>query len=540
MDVASMQSRFEERIFGFQQVAGAELLKKKQENYAVELRKKIRSQNTTKRRAVVSGHSFLLHYSEKENVSVGNLPFHLIKMNPELASPDVNPIEKLRIIREIMVEDTDRNVLDQGLEVLAGVLKIEVDTPFSTIVYLGFIPILQRLMDYKYPTPIVLNATMCLANICNGPHEYASHVFKLDGIHSFLRIISSRNIQPTIMAIRGLANLCGDCYEFSTAIIESNLINQLSQLLENCRDDNLELMAVISHLARNITQNADDISIEQIDKIVQWIGKLIIFQDPEIKDDCLKALRNISKCEDNKKIELILENNLGEFCVQSLGNYEENLLKNASKIIANFFALDIEITQQLLDCGVLDKLLQLINHPSSEIRRSVYLALSNILCGTNYQKTKYLDHEIAAFSMRGLEDADANVKLECSTMLKNFINTSEYGLTLKLIELRIFDYLKNALDNDIEPDFLNNILSICDGLLEAGKQEQYRIRDVSNQIALMFEESGCLDVLENIIGNMEVGDIFQYAQQIHEEYFGQSFDSTDTKIYEVPAIFEFS
>ncbi|CAG9317002.1 unnamed protein product [Blepharisma stoltei] len=540
MDITSVQSRFEDRIYGFQQVAGTDLLKKKQENYAVELRKKIRSQNTTKRRAVASGYSFLIHYSEKENVLVSNLPFHLIKMNPELASLNVKPVDKLKIIHEIMTEDTDTNVLDQGLGVLVAALAIDEDIPFNTIVSLNFIPILQRLMDYKYPSTIVYNAAVCLANLCTGPHEYTSDVFQAEGLQSFLKIISPRNIQTSSVAIRGIANLCGDCYEYAKAIISSPVIAQISQLLESTREDNFDLLGVLSQLVRNITHYADEIPIEQIDIILQWIGKMIFFQDPVMKEDCLEALRHISRCEDSSKIELVLENNLGGFCVQSLTLSEENLVKNAVKIVANFLALDKKTTQQLLDCGVLDKLLLLIEHPNAEMRKTVYLALDNIVCGSKSERNQYLNHEIAALSMRGLHDIDAQVKYECSLMISNFIILSSHTSILKLIDLKIFDYLKGALNSEFEPDFLSVVLIICSGLLEAGKAEQDRVHDVSNQVTILFEETGCLDELENLIGNIPIGDNFVTAQQIHEEFFGQLCDIVETKIEETPTIFEFS
>lgn len=540
MDISENPYNFEDRLSGFQQLIAPESLKKKQETYAIELRKKIRSDNTTKRRAVSSGFSFLFHQSEKENITIKNVPFALVRLSPELASLQLKPIDKLKMIHELLKEDTDTQVLIEGLQVSVEVLSTDEDTPYGTFILMDYIPIFQRLMDYKYCTSIVLSATICLANLCNAPHEYAVHVYRAGGFQSFLKVISPRNVQCTVMAITGIANLVGDCYDFRSAIIRSNLIDIISQFLEQVRENNYDLMSAISHLAVNLCEDSDEMELEQLDKIMQWMGKIIIFQELEIKLDCLRALRKISLCDDNRKIDLVFDNNLGGFCIQGLLINDSNCLNEALRIIANFLSLESKIPQNLMDIGVLDKLTPLIKHPKPEVRKSVYLALSNIAAGTKKQKYILLDHEIAELSLLGLEDCDSNVRFECSIMIKNLMHETTHNFKLKLIPINIFKYLRISLDSKNSVDFLLNILDISNHILAAGEIEAEKLHDACNQVAHLYEDSGCLDELERVIGDSKDNDLFEYGQQIYQDYFGNLENIIENLPVQTPSIFEFS
>ena len=88
---------------------------------------------------------------------------------------------------------------------------------------------------------------------------------------------------------------------------------------------------------------------------------------------------------DNNRIAKVLPYFKLERIIELMGHIDEKVVVPAVRIVGNIVAGTDEMTQSVLDCGVIRLLEDLSSHKKAKVRQEVYWTVSNIAAGTRGQ-----------------------------------------------------------------------------------------------------------------------------------------------------------
>jgi hypothetical protein len=161
MEDRTVSSRIEERKHMFQKSLDPSEIKNRRESFAIELRKQKRIQGMTKRRFQATGHQAFNDISQGtlEKLSLEPLDPLIITAKPELALPDYTETQKLKIIRDMLAQETNLEVISKLIEYIWSITCSCHDL-VPAFVDLGYIPAVLKYLDLSYPEEIVVIFTL--------------------------------------------------------------------------------------------------------------------------------------------------------------------------------------------------------------------------------------------------------------------------------------------------------------------------------------------------------------------------------------------
>lgn len=373
------------------------------------------------------------------------------------------------------------------------------------------------------------------ARVSTNPNQDADYTLR--DLPRLIEKISLVDLEKSADILNIIAFLGAD-YHDSYTVSNTGIIEIVSNLLNTVRSTNLELMQSVAYLAYNLTVSAASLEDEDLVRIIDWVDKLKMFEDPKIQEDCIVTLYQISTT-DEEKTQMIVDHNLVSFAVRSLKSASYDCKIHALKIVRNLLATSVDNAETLIEMNILDEFVILLNSNHQDLKKYVFCALRNLLAGEDAQITAFLDHKIVEDAIKGLVDRSYSIRIEAAKMFRCFLRNASKNQKMELIPQGIFTVLPEALNENNDPKFLVKVLDICALLLEAGREEAERVRDGSNQVAFYFDDSGSLEDLEALqyIQNDKVNEL---AMIIWSEYFGNMDRSDLVMPIHPPVLFEFS
>lgn len=496
MQISNIESRIEDHRNSFQRI-DIEELRRRREDYAVELRRQKRSQHNLKRRAVNSGYTPLLEMEGEEVIIIQGLTPELIEAIPNLGSSSYSDTQKLLFLRDNLLPSTSSSIVLDILKVLRETLSTEKGAPIGTFINLGLGPILLRYLDLGYSPEIVEQASWTVCNLLSGAHEYVENMVSIGMIPALIKIIHPDAPNCIEHSLWGLANLAGDCQEFRNEILKEGILGLMSELLKSSGTQ-IVLLRVIAWLMCNLCRGIMNYSMEIVEQMVFIIKKItILTHDPSCISECLWGANYVGQ-GDNNHIECIIRANFVTLAFKYLTpETPDTLLTPALRTAGCVATGSNDQTQLVINLGILDRLLPLIKSSANEIRKEVYWILSNIAVGTPRQITTLISHPIMSEALKGLLETDQNIFTEVGWFFSNLSKKSHLDQILVLDELSILNYLKEGYRKQ-NAEFIKHMLELTVALLSAGRQLSDSKGVIANEMAVKFRDTGCLDVLENL------------------------------------------
>ena len=157
MEDRTVSSRIEERKTLFQKSVDPYEIKHRRESFAIELRRQKRVHGINKRRFQVTGHQAFNDISEDtiKQLSLEPLDPLIITAKPELALPGYTESQKLRILSEMLAQESNLEVISKLLDYTWSITSNFQDL-IPTIIDLGSIPAVLKYLDLSYPEEIVV------------------------------------------------------------------------------------------------------------------------------------------------------------------------------------------------------------------------------------------------------------------------------------------------------------------------------------------------------------------------------------------------
>lgn len=430
------QSSLNFRKLNYPTVPPSQSFTMKRNEALVQLRRKKRGQQTAKRRAITTGAAYILNLATKENTELGQIPTNLTREAPELSNPQTRLEDKLLLLRTILSKQSDTHTVLEGLEVIMRLTQEEGVFALDTLIYMGFVPILQKFIAPRHHSSLVLCALNCLCNLCCTESDTQNLVFKYGVVDNLLTVISARNLGCSCLSIKALANLCTDSYTIRQEVTAAGAFERIDELVQGFRDMREELMTSLAHFVFSFGASLPELGNAELGRVLQWVGRLITSTTAQVKEDCLGALDCIVISSNSHwQSRLILEYNLWGFTVNSLSteNSEKSLLC-ALRVIGNILC---EEHSEALEHGAITKVYGLLSYPKALVKQKCLWVLSNIAANGPVQIQLLIDYNVTQECMRFITNSDQNIQLRAAKFYRNCVKGGTEEQRCALVDMGI-------------------------------------------------------------------------------------------------------
>jgi len=285
----------------------------------------------------------------------------------------------------------------------------------------------------------------------------------------------------------------------------------LLQLMRNTTY--IPLLQVSTWLLSNLCRGKPPPTWDIISKAIPVITNLIHTQDVRILEDICWSLSYITD-GDNIRIQEVVNSGVIPKLIDLLNYPSFSIQTPTLRTIGNIISGEDEHTQIMIDNHVLKYLYNLLNSPKSGIRKETCWAISNITATNVNQIQEVIKAEVFPLIIRLLGDPDYSTKKDAvwaiyNTTIKGTQDQIEYVVTKGCIPplCRLLDFTTDNMT-------LIVILQSLEQILKVGLSKNPK----SNPYVPIIELNGGLDALEKLQqhGNQE---IYQKVVKILEDYF---------------------
>merc|ERR1712224_985064 len=245
--------------------------------------------------------------------------------------------------------------------------------------------------------------------------------------------------------------------------------------------------------------------------------------EDEVLIDALWALSYISDGDDDR-IDSVLD--LGENFLKSLVNilkgHQVKLMAPALRILGNFASGNEIQTQAVIDAGIINVSLTVLDNPKKSLRKEMCWLLSNISAGSQRQissllKVPKVAEKLIEFSMQ----ADWETRKEAVWAVSNACTGGSDSQVMFMVKQNAIEAMISVLDiNDsrlvvVGLEAINNILTVSDRQGQA--------------YTIILDELGGLEKIEELQNH---GDhaVYQKAVEIIERFFDGEEENEDENI----------
>lgn len=463
---------------GFLIQPGLTEIKKEREDFGVKLRKGKRMQLAELKRRIfkeelIPGMDYCLY--------VGNLPESAVEKFPFLQNLN-SEYSKLAALNEI-VQDPKLNpeILLDIIRLFRCALLVDDEVnPRVLFLNVGLINTLSCIIiNVKIPE-IQSEAIWCLCNIAAGPSQYSSSIL-------------DTNIVSTLLVL--MPNSCDSIIENSTWLIANLLSDSIGLDKELLRQDYLKILenlpitsnkvAIgISISLVNLTKNNSILEKSDYLCILSIFSRIQQFDDTNI----LWGISNLCKGR-TEMVDLVIESNLIQIAFNGLLK-ESKYSVPSSEIICNISAGNKAQTDFLLQNNLLNLIEKVVFKADDETTKCLFCTLRNIAAGSSRQRKLIQGHSIFIPSMKGLEHPSLTVRHQAIHFFLNICALASSEEKKNFVEAGIFLHIPFTL-NDLDAGIILKSLEICCNIL-SGKYD-FPIIETN------FKETDCYSILQDLV-----------------------------------------
>jgi hypothetical protein len=272
-------------------------------------------------------------------------------------------------------------------------------------------------------------------------------------------------------AVWALGNLAADGPKTRDMCLELGVLDPLLQVLQwNCGITlKRKTTWAFSHCCRS-----DELppAFEQFLRALPILKNLLDSDDNEVLSDALWAVSYLSSFDDTRftRNQAIIDIGFSPRLMELLPNSSILVQRPALRCVGNFFVGYKAQTQAVLDCGLLEKLKDLLTHTKGSIRKEAFWVLSNVCA---YHTQAVIQSGYLPIISGASEDTEIEVKKEAIYCICNLCHCSKTKELASLVQPLLTCLRGLAPDDKIE--FQKKILDDFSSIIT--KDPLYRSTD---------------------------------------------------------------
>ncbi|VDM37640.1 unnamed protein product [Toxocara canis] len=489
------------RMKQYKNLGKHEELRRRRTECSVELRKQKRDDEMMKRRNVDLSEQFESEESSNEQ---------------KAESPMRSAVPKMTIAEVIHILQNSPTIeqMQNCFEAMRRLLSRSKSPPIDEVIDSGLVAaFVQALVvpDEK----VQFEAAWSITNIVSGTSEQTVAVVKQGAVAPLVQLCYSRNKALAEQAMWALANIIGDSAQMRDHAIECGVLDALECVFMKMDELSVEFVRTLAWTYSNMCRyKKPSLPLAVFRRLVPGIVKLISHSDRQSRQDACWALSYFTDGPD-EQIRVASDANCLPYLIPLVQSTNDGEVAPAIRVFGNFATGNDELTQMVVDAGVLSLIEQVIHNAKSlSVQKECCWLLSNVIAGTQAQIQAVLDAKLLPIIFAVARDGDFRSKFEASWAISNLAHGGSATQVMELSREEYITVLCNLLDVS-NTDFICNIL---DTLLAVLRTAQNLYPDKLKQIEDSIEGCGGLDKLEMLQQN-ENTRIYECSYKIIEEFF---------------------
>lgn len=514
-----------ERLKQYKNVAKHEDMRRRRTECSVELRKQKRDDALMKRRNIACDDIDSESCTEDESLKKQTA---ITAATKTLSIPEVVAM---------LQNNPSMEQLHVAFETVRRMLSRTKNAPVDEVIKSGLLVALVQAL-YVEDEKVRFEAAWGLTNIVSGTSEQTMAVVKQGAVEPLVALCKSPNLQVAEQTCWAVANIAGESATTRDLSLKAGILEAVEHLFANFEQLSVEFVRTLAWLHSNLCRHKSpsvDISVLRV--VAPRLKLCLAHKDPVVRQDSCWALAYLTDGSDSQ-ISVALESGCLEPTVALLRSSRDTEVAPALRVLGNFATGSDELTQVVVDSGVLEQIRSIMGiTKSNSILKECCWLLSNVIAGTHDQIQAVINAHLIPLIINALQNGDNRSRVEASWAIANL---SQGGTARQIKCLAKRDYIK-AFCDVLEPanhvDLLVNILETVFFLLttlSAHDKDEMSLRTACDNI----EEFNGLDKLE-VLQQHANEKVYNVSYKIVERFFSAEDDSEDQVNLAADGHFEF-
>ena len=343
--------------------------RRKREDLQEQIRKDKREDNISKRRNVRGGPGGPQQQQHSADPFDAQQAAASLDRNNSMKAEIAERLRQLPQLIEAVNSSDPQRQLD-AVTAFRKLLSIERSPPIEEVIASGVVPQLVRFLTAQDNPALQFEAAWALTNVASGTTKHTQKVIECGAVDIFVVLLRSANEDVREQAVWALGNIAGDSAVCRDLVLQKNA---LRPLLELCNPHAKVTMLrnatwTLSNFCRGKPQPEFELVKDALPVLARIINNI---DDTEVLTDACWALSYLSDDTgpSNAKIQAVIGAGVTQKLVQLLMHPSPNVKTPALRTVGNIVTGDDLQTQQILSMSALPCLLALLTNNKKGIRK---------------------------------------------------------------------------------------------------------------------------------------------------------------------------
>ncbi|KAL8271832.1 hypothetical protein Esti_004222 [Eimeria stiedai] len=432
---------------------------------------------------------------------------------PPSSTIDLSKMDLQQLVQQLASGDPTLEL--QATQLFRRALSIEYNPPIQQVIDAGAVPHFVRFLSLSDREQLQFEAAWALTNIASGTQEQTKAVIDCGAVPRFVSLLTSPKEEVREQAVWALGNIAGDSPHCRNLVLEAGALKPLLEQL-NTPSSKIAMLRNATWTLSNFCRGKPPPAFELVSPALMTLAALIYSDDIEVLTDSCWALSYLSDGP-NDRIEAVLEAGVCNRLVDLLEHPSTLVQTPALRAVGNIVTGDDRQTQVVITCGAIPKLLALLSSSRKTVQKEACWTVSNITAGNRDQIQEVLNGGIIPALLHVLDTAEFDTKKEAAWALSNAVSGGSDAQIDALVRLGCIPPLCDLI-GCADSKIVLVCLEALQAILRVGKKIKEAEGLPSNPFADLVDQSDGTSALEKLQDTTHE-PIFKKVYNIISTYF---------------------